>query len=118
MELVAFGHPLDRRELTAVRLRGQQRARLHRLPVQEHGAGAAARRVASDVRAGEPEGLAEEVHEERAGLDIGLSHRPVDGDRDVGHGVLLLAPFWGLEVGAGKQPECRPGAGSGRIGKP
>ena len=38
---------------------------------------------------GEPEGFAEEIHEERAGLDIGLPHRPVDGDRDMRHGGLL-----------------------------
>ena len=90
VELIAFRQSLDRRELAAVRLRGQQGARLHRLSVQEHRAGAAAGRVASDVGAGEPEGLAEEVHEERAGLDLGLTHRPVDGDGDGRHGGLLL----------------------------
>ena len=39
-------------------------------PSSEHGAGAAARRVAADVRAGEPDVVAQVVHEELPRLDV------------------------------------------------
>src|SRR6476659_2389949 len=84
------GQRLDRRDLAAVRLDGEERAGLHRLAVEVHRARAAGRRVAPDVGSGESQLLPEEVDEERARLDIGLAPRPVDGDRDLRHEVLLL----------------------------
>ena len=82
---VRFGQGFDRRDLATVRLDGQERAGLHRLTVEVHGARAAGRRVAPDVGSGEAQLLPEEVHEERARLDIGLAPRPIHGDRDLRH---------------------------------
>ena len=58
------------------------RAGLHRHAVEEHGAGAAARRVAADVRPGQAERLAQEVDEEEPGLDVGRALLAVDGHLD------------------------------------
>ena len=69
--------------LAAVGLDGEHRAGLGALAVDVDGAGAAVARVAADVRAGQPERVAQEVDEEEARLDVGLVGLPVDGDRDV-----------------------------------
>ena len=61
MELAVRREPLDRGDLHAVGLDAEHRAGLHRLAVHEHRARAARRRVAADVRPGEPEALAEHV---------------------------------------------------------
>ena len=72
VQLVALGEPLDRRDLAAVGLHGEHGARLHRLAVEQHGARPAGRRVAADVRAREPELVAQEVHEQLPRLDVRL----------------------------------------------
>src|SRR5882724_2613094 len=61
MELAALLQALDRGDLGAVGLDGEHRARLHRIAVEDHGARAAVRRVAADVRARHPEHFADEV---------------------------------------------------------
>ena len=71
------------RHRAAVDLDGEQHAALHRLPVELHGARAAVAGVAADVRAGQVEVVAEEVHEQAARLDLALVARAVDVDRDV-----------------------------------
>src|SRR5262245_10754881 len=91
--------PLDRRDLPAVDLHGEQVARLDGLTVHQDGARTARRGIASDVGPGEPEGLPEEVHEERARLDVRRARDPVDGDRHVGHG----SPF--PRVNSDRKPE-------------
>src|SRR3954471_9338829 len=85
VQLAVRRETLDRRDLVAVRLDGEQRARLHRLAVEMDGASTAGRRVAADVRAGEVQLLAQRVDEELPGLDLELSANAVDGDRDVSH---------------------------------
>ena len=79
----------DRRDLVAVHLHAEERAGLHRLAVQQHRAGAATRRVATDVRASEAEPLAQDVNEQLARLDVEDVLCPVDRDRDLQHGSLL-----------------------------
>ena len=61
--------------------------------VQQHRAGAAVRRVAADVGAGEPQILADEVDEQQARLDVGLVLLAVDGELDR---VIALtsSPSW------------------------
>src|SRR5262245_5341575 len=83
------GEPLDRGDLAPVGLRGEQRARFHRLAVAQDGARAARGGVAPDVGTGEAERLPEEVHEERPRFDVRLASDPVDGDRHVGQGSPL-----------------------------
>ncbi len=72
--------------------------------VEQDGARAAVARVAADVRAGQAEDVAEEVHEQQARLDVGLPDGAVDGDADVlrGHRQIPPAPC--------RLPEC-PGDG-------
>src|SRR5262245_46383692 len=84
MERGPVGHPLDRPDLGAVRLDREHRARLGAPAIDVDGARAAVARVAADVRAGQPERVAEQVDEEEAGLDVGLALLPVDGEGDVG----------------------------------
>ena len=71
VQLAALGEPLDRGDLRAVGLDREHRARLDRPAVDVDGAGAALAGVAADVRAGEPELLAQRLDEQRAPLDLG-----------------------------------------------
>src|SRR3989441_4316931 len=63
VQLAILLETLDRRHGGLVGLHREEGARLHRPPVEQHGARTAVRGVAADVRAGHPEVLAEEVHE-------------------------------------------------------
>ena len=73
---------LDRADVRAVGLDGEHHAALDRLPVELHGAGAAVAGVAADVRAGQVEVVADEVHQQPPGRDLALVGRAVDLDRD------------------------------------
>ena len=64
----------------AVRLDGEHRAGLGALAVDVDGARAAVAGVAADVRAGQPEDVAQQVDEQEARLDVGLAGLAVDGD--------------------------------------
>jgi hypothetical protein len=72
---------LDRRQLLPVGLDGEERARLHRLPVHEQRARPARGRIAADVRTGEAEHVPQVVHEEQSGLDVVPVLDPIDGHR-------------------------------------
>ena len=61
----------------------EEGAGLHRRPVEQHRAGAAAGGVASDVRARQLELLADQVHEEEPGLDVDRVLGSVDRERDL-----------------------------------
>ena len=74
--------PLDRRHVAPVGLNREHQARLHERAVHEHRAGAAFADDAADVRAGQPELLAQKVHEQRSRLDLALARFAVDGQRD------------------------------------
>ena len=73
----------------AVGLHGEHRARLDRPAVQQDGAGAAVGRVAADVRAGEPQHLADQVDEQQARLDVGLVLLAVDRRAVIAHARSL-----------------------------
>ena len=73
---------LDRRDRAAVAWTANMVQDLTGTPSTQHGAGAAARRVAADVRAGQAERLAQEVHEQEPRLDVGRALLAVDGDLD------------------------------------
>ena len=60
-------------------------------PSSEHRAGAAARRVAADVRAGQAERLAQEVDEQQPRLDVRRARLAVHRDGERTHDVPLLA---------------------------
>ena len=93
MEVRAPRHPLDGLDAAPVGLDREHRARLGALAVDVDRAGAAVARVAADVRAGQPEVVAQQVDEQEARLDVRLVDLAVDGDLDVlgGHRELLAA---------------------------
>src|SRR5664279_4398718 len=82
MQLAVLGEPFDRRDGAALHLRREHRARLDRAPVHVHGAGAALRGVATDVGAGQLQGLAQELDEQRARIDRPGDGLAVDGERN------------------------------------
>jgi len=61
VKLAVLGETLDREDLRAIGLDGEDRAGLCRTAVDENGTGAALARVATDMRAGEVESLAQEL---------------------------------------------------------
>src|SRR2546423_7279304 len=73
-------HALDRLDLVAVGLDSEERARLDRLAIHVHRAGAALAGVAADVRAGQAGHVPEVVDQEESRLDLGLAVPAVDGD--------------------------------------
>ena len=85
---VGVGHALDRAHLGAVDVERQHVAGLHRDAVDVHDAGAALRGVAADVGAGQPQALAQELHEERPPLHLARDRAAVDGHRYLGHAIL------------------------------
>ena len=94
IELAALLQALHRRHLPAVRLHRQHRARLHGHAVQQHRAGAAVGGIAADVRAGEPQVLADEVHQQQARLDLGLARGAVHLHADLVGGHHLPPARW------------------------
>ena len=70
MELAASRQAFDRRHLRAFAARRQHRAGLDRLAVDVNDAGAALRGVASDMGAGQAQILPQELHQQRARIDI------------------------------------------------
>ena len=67
VELPVLLEPFDRHDLPAVGLDGEHGAGLDGRSVEQHRACAAVRRVAADVRARQPQGLADEVDEQQRG---------------------------------------------------
>ena len=93
MHLTAAGQALDRADVGAVRLDGQDDAGADAGAVQQHRAGAADAMLAADVGAGQAKVLAEEVDEKPPGLHLGHVRLAVDGQADGagirGHGSHL-----------------------------
>src|SRR5437762_4916569 len=83
VQLTIFGHALNRRQALALGLDRKHRAALDGFAVDQDRAGAALARVAADVSAGEPQVVAEVVHEQQARLDLMLVPAAVDGCRDL-----------------------------------
>jgi hypothetical protein len=80
MKLSLLLQALDGSNLAAVGLNGEESAGLDRSVVEQHDAGAAARRVAANVGAGQPDNLADEVNQQQPGFDLGAVLGPIDGD--------------------------------------
>src|SRR5262249_38299577 len=85
VEQAVLRQPLDGGDVRPLGLAHQHLAALHPLPVDHHHAGAALAGVAADVGPGEPEVLAQELHEERAWLDVDGPGLTVDLQGDRGH---------------------------------
>ena len=83
---------LDGEHVGAFELQREHGAGLHRLAVDLHDAGAALRGVAADMRAGEPQILAQQLHQQRARIDIGGDGFAVHGEGNGCHMRLLGYP--------------------------
>src|SRR5690348_17984283 len=85
MELVAVSEAFDRGDLRALGLHRQQGAALDRVAVHVDDTGAALAGIAADMGPGEAQMLAQELNQQRAGLDIALNrlavHRHAYGGR-------------------------------------
>src|SRR5215813_13188676 len=77
-----------------VRLGGEHGARLDRLAVEQHRAGAAGRRLAADVGRGEVRNVAQEVHEQHAVLDVRGDFLAVDGQFDLHYALAFFDAAW------------------------
>src|SRR5436309_75951 len=88
MEPTVLGEALDRRDLPAVGLDREHRARFDGMAVQEDGARAAMARITTDVGSREPELVPNEVHEQYARLDRARERPAVHRDRDGVSAVL------------------------------
>src|SRR6266550_5668086 len=115
VELVVGLHPLDRRDLAAVRLDGEHCAGLDGPSVEMDRAGAALAGVATDVGAGQLEVLADQLDEEPSGLDVRLARLAVDRERDVrGHQETLLR-FQSAGAESSGRPRCPTSSGDLRM---
>ena len=89
MQRRAIGcQPLDGANLVAIGHHRKRGAGLHRLAVEMHDAGAALRGVAADMGAGQPQILAQKLHQQRAGIDIGIDGIAVHDQGNLGHSAL------------------------------
>ena len=82
---VGLGDALDGQHLGALALHGEDGAALDRLAVDVHDAGAALAGVAADMRAGQSQFLAQQLHEQGAALDLGRGLLAVHGQRYLRH---------------------------------
>src|SRR5271163_241716 len=92
VQLAAGGEALDRRHLGVLAARGQNGAGLDRPAVEMDDAGAALRRVAADMGAGQAQVLAQELDEQRSRIEIGRHMPAVYRHRDMNHSHILLNP--------------------------
>src|SRR5438093_815588 len=90
MQATVGREALDRGDRRAVGLDRKDGAGLRAPAVDENGAGAALTGVAPDVRPRQTQVFAEEVNKEHARVDVSLANLAVDGDRDLGHGLVFL----------------------------
>lgn len=96
MELLASAESLNGQDFCAVGLDGQDRARLNRLPVQHHGAGAADARLTANVGARQADYVAKIVDQKQARFDFVAIGRAVDPQSNLPFGrqfSSLARPF-------------------------
>ena len=81
-EFAVLGQALDGGNVGAVGLHCKRGAGLHGIAVHLDYAGAALAGVAADFGAGEVQGLAQEVNQQRAGFHLGGTGTAIHGQRD------------------------------------
>ena len=111
---------LDGAHLVAAGHRGQHRAGLDRLAVHPGHAGAAVAGVAAPVGAGEPELVAQEVHEQQPALDLAGDALAVDGHRHlhVSRSSLVVVALVARDAGPDpldRAPQRAPGELVGEV---
>ena len=90
MQLAVLARPSIVVTFAPSRLHREHRAGLDRAAVDMDGAGAALRRVAADMRAGQAQILAQELHEQGSRIDRGRREPAVYRDREINHSHILL----------------------------
>jgi hypothetical protein len=90
VQSIAVGHSLDRGYVGSIALYRQNGAAFHRLAVFMDDAGAALAGVATDMSAGHPKMLAQELHQKCAGFHVAADGLSVHGHRNSnGHRAFL-----------------------------
>jgi hypothetical protein len=82
VQLTSLFQTLDGLDLAPVGLNGQKRAGLDGNTIDDDGARPAIGRVAADVRAGQIQHVAQQVHQQQARLHVGRMACSIDGQRD------------------------------------
>jgi hypothetical protein len=82
VQLTGRRESFDGLDVVTVRLDGEHRARLDRVPVHQDCACAAVAGVAAGVGAGQPQPVPDQVGEQQPRLDLGGLLLAVDGERD------------------------------------
>src|SRR5574337_2033909 len=108
MQVAVLGEPFDRGHVRPLAACREDGAGLDRLTVDVDDARAALRGVAADVRAGHPQVLAQELHEQRPRIDVAGNLPAVHRHRDMNHSHTLL-----IQDGCG-----RAAAGASTVGAP
>jgi hypothetical protein len=112
---VRVGETLDGEDVGALDLPHEHGAGFDRLAVHVHHAGTALRGIATHMGAGEPQVLAQKLHQKGARIDVtgdGFAvHRQCDG----GHGFLLEIRPDGLVFRTDGRRRRRIGSKSGRF---
>ena len=82
------GKALDGPDLVPVGHHRERGAGFDRLAVEMHDAGAALRGVAADMGTGQPQIFAQKLHQQGAGIDIGVDGIAVHDQGNLGHSAL------------------------------
>jgi hypothetical protein len=95
MQFAVMRQPFDGHYLPAVGLHREKRARFDRAAVQQHGARAATGGIAAKMRAGLSSMVADEMHQQQSGIDIGFFFDAVQLDANVmfGHAYPLSVVY-------------------------
>ena len=90
MTTTTFPITLDGLDLVAVGHDRQRGAGFYRLAVEVHDTGPALRGVAADMGPGQTQILTEELHQQGAGVDIGVDGIAVHDEGNFGHQYSLI----------------------------
>jgi hypothetical protein len=104
---IGSGNPLDRSDFRAASLNRKHRAGLYRFAVHVHRASAAMAGVTADVRAGDPEFLAQQVDQQQARLSKGFDIAVVDRQFDMHFGHCSPPCLASARFGAGDSAPYR-----------
>jgi hypothetical protein len=78
VHFVTLGEPLNRRHVSAIGLRHEHGAALHRFAIDMHGAATTLCGVAADMRAGEALMVTDKFNQQSARFDLSRNGLPVD----------------------------------------
>jgi hypothetical protein len=110
VQLAVLRQPLDGEHALAFRFPGEHRAGLHRLAVDMDDAGAALRRIAADMRAGETQALTQVLDQQCTGISVGGDGFAVHRHGDRGHGPSS-SRNWGQRPSFGAGSRLRRASG-------